>query len=263
VLQTKYGGIKTNKEKIMKTKFSRIIIVLSLMLLVACEKKYDTDGLSTITYYPVFEMTGSSVVFNTLGTPFTEPGIIATSAGSEIPVEVSVVGAFTGYSGTTVNADVADKYLVTYTAENSDGFPNTATRVVWVFNTGDLVTSIEGLYTSTVLRGGASGAQYTDMEYVLIWKKSGNTYGVSDAIGGYYDIGRVYGETYAAQFADIVANSIPENDFTTTTATIPGFGNTVDISGINVDATNKVITWLGAGNFANSNFDVTLTQVQP
>lgn len=246
----------------MKTKFNLIISVLSLMLLFACEKKHETDGLSTITNYPVFEMTGSDVVIVPQGTPFTDPGIKATAAGVEIAVEMSVSGAYTGSAGTAVNSDVADKYVITYTAENSDGFANTASRTVWVVNTGNLTSSIEGLYTSTVLRGGVSSPQYTDLAYILIWKTGNNTYSISDAIGGYYAIGRAYGDTYCAIGTVITANNIGTNDFSTTTSLIPGFGNTIEMSGITVDAGSKTISFLGAGTFANSNFDVTLTQVQ-
>lgn len=262
-LLTKSGGTKTKKEKAMKTKLNLIISVLSLLLLFACEKKHETDGLSSITNYPVFEMTGSDVVIISQGTPFTDPGIKATAAGVEIPVEMNVTGAFTGSSGTTVNSDIADKYVITYTAENSDGFANTAVRTVWVVTTGDLTASIEGLYTATVLRGGVSSPQYTDLEYILIWKTGNNTYSISDALGGYYSIGRAYGDNYNAVGSIITANNIGTNDFSATTAVIPGFGNTVEVSGITVDAGSKTITFLGAGNFANANFDVTLTQVQP
>ncbi|MFH1118448.1 MAG: BT_2262 family domain-containing protein [Bacteroidota bacterium] len=246
----------------MKTKFSLIISVLSLLLLFACEKKHETDGLSTITNYPVFEMTGSDVVIVAKGTPFTDPGIKATSGGVEIEVEINVDGAFTGSTSASVNTDVCDKYVITYTAVNSDGFANSTFRTVWVCNTGDLTTNIEGLYTSTVLRGGVSSPQYTDMAYVLIWKTGDNTYKISDALGGYYSIGRVYGDAYAAIGGVITANNIPANDFSATTSVIPGFGNTVEITDMVVDAANKSISFMGVGNFANANFAVTLTQVQ-
>src|SRR5690606_9235811 len=136
----------------------------------------------------------------------------------------TVRGQFRG--GTTLNTDVDDIYQVTYSAVNVDGFPGTISRTVIVYDNGDLVNSIAGLYRSTVSRDGVLTAQYTDLEYILIWNVSGNEYRISDAIGGYYAIGRAYGNGYAAP-ATIIANNIPANDFTIPNFPVGTFGGTV------------------------------------
>ena len=68
----------------------------------------------------------------------------------------------------------------------------------FVARQGDLVNSIEGVYTSTVVRDNVSAPQYDDMKYVIIKKVDTDTYELSDGIGGYYDLGRAYGIAYAA-----------------------------------------------------------------
>lgn len=248
----------------MKTKFkiTSVLFVFILFAFMACDKKYETADLSTVTYYPVFEVSGAPVLTLEQGTTFTDPGVKATAGGNEVPVSMTVSGVFSGYSGSTVNTDVPDKYIITYTATNDDGFANTTERTVWVAKTGDLVNSIEGLYTSTVVREGNPSPQYEDMEYLIIWKVSGNTYTITDAVGGYYSIGRGYGDDYAAQGGTITVNDISTNDYTTTAGVFPIWGNTMDINDFKVDGGTKTITYNGLGNFGNGHFAVTLTQVQ-
>jgi hypothetical protein len=248
----------------MKTKFKifSVLLVLSLFVFTACEKQYETSDLSTVTNYPVFQMTGASVITIPQGTAYTEPGIKATAGTEEVAVTVSVVGIFSGYKGTDVNTNVPDRYTITYSASNSDGFVNTVTRTVWVAITGDLVNSIEGLYTATIVRNGVSSPQYTDLEYVLIWKKSGNTYSISDAIGGYYALGRAYGDNYMALGMTVTANDIPSNDFTYGgTIGVGAFGGALDMTAFSVNSGAKTIDFTTDWD-AGYTFVVTLTQVQ-
>ncbi|SEI75341.1 protein of unknown function [Dyadobacter sp. SG02] len=180
----------------------------------SCEGDKVTEGISQITFFPDFDYKGEETVFSKCGAAFTDPGVTATEQGQTIPVTTSISALIGGGSPTSVPG-TADRYTVTYTAVNKDGYDATATRTVWQVCTGDLKTSIEGLYTSTVVRSGATGPQYTNMEYVMIRKKPGteNTYQVSDAIGGWYQLGRALGDAYLAPGLEITATSIPKNDF--------------------------------------------------
>jgi hypothetical protein len=239
------------------------LFILSI-LFAGCEKDITTEDVSQITYFANFTVEGESLIYHDLGTPYTDAAVTAEEDGQELPVEVSVSGEITGYSGTTVNTDVMDKYVISYSAINSDGFPAAATRTVVVGKSGDLVNSIEGVYTSSVQRAPAFAAsdQYNDMEYIFITKTGDNTYEISGAIGGYYYIGRDYGYAYAAQGAVITANSIPANDFSITQASIPGFGLDIDITNFTVDPDSKMITFTGAGDFGDGEFHVQLKQIQ-
>ena len=238
----------------------RIIYLLTAVLAFAlsgCEKKY--DELYRTTYYPSFEMTGDEVVFNPFGTNFTDPGIKATEAGKEIPVTTVISGDFFG--GTSFNANAADRYLYTYTATNSDGYAASSSRLVYNVNTGDLVNSIEGLYTSTVVRNKVVNKQYADMKYVMIAKTAANTYVLSDAIGGYYDIGRSYGAAYRAPGMTVTSSNIPGNSFTFGNAEVGSFGGAVTMNSMTVDAAAKTIVFESSWD-AGYTFVVTLKQVQ-
>lgn len=244
-------------------KLKNILFIFIAVLSVSfssCEKEYEDEA--RITYFPNFVMEGEPVVYHLVGTPYTDASVTATEDSKALEVNVSVVGDMAGYKGTTVKSDVVDKYIISYSAKNSDGYEGTASREVLVGPKGDLINSIEGIYVSDVQRGPAfvAGPPYNQMNAIFITKTGEKTYSISDAIGGYYYIGRAYGYDYAAQGAVITANNIATNDFTITKATIPGFGNVVEVTNFQVDPVSKKITFTGTGNFANGAFRVQLTQ---
>ena len=173
-----------------------------------------------------------------------------------------MIGTVQSYSGTEVDADLPNEYLFTYSATNSDGFVGTTGRTVWVVNTGDLVTSIEGLYTSSCKRDGSITAQYTDMPYVLIYKTGVNKYAISDGIGGYYDLGRGYGPDYRATPIEVTAVDIPGNSFTYSgDFGVGAFGGVATMSGFTVDPVAKTISFTTVWDGGPYTFEVTLKQV--
>lgn len=234
---------------------------ISGLFYVSCEDE-STANVSKVTNYPLVTVKGSDPIYIQKGTAFVDPGATATEGGKTIPYTTSISGTYRG--ATKVDTNIIDGYDISYTAVNVDGFSASATRKVWVYNNGDLINSIEGIYTSTVLRGGAGSSQYTDMEYVLIWKNANGKYQMSCGLGAYYDIGRGYGPSYAGTPVIITANNIPANDFTIPNFTIPDFGGTAVMTGFTVNPTTKKITftttWDGS---SNGTFTVTLTQVKP
>lgn len=247
-------------------KYNKLIYILFAALALSftgCEKKY--EDLSKITYFPEFTVEGESEIIQQLGEPYTDGSVTATEAGNPLEVKITVTGEMTGYSGTTVNVDAFDKYVITYSATNADGFNGSVSRTVYVIPpAGDLVTSIEGLYLGNVQRTPAFAvlAQYSDLQYIYIWKTGDNTYEISHAIGGYYSIGRGYGYDFAFQGAVITATDIPSNSFSISQALAPGFGNVVDISEFTVDPINRMISFTGTADFDNGVFHVQLEQVQ-
>jgi len=223
---------------------------------------------STITNYPIMTLKGNSTVFVPLGGPYNDPGIIATENGVPITYTSTAVGIYRKRN--TLDLNIADKYTQTYKATNKDGFSNTITRTVIVYKTGDLVNSIEGVYVSTTKRNNAflpaSQGSSVNMKYVYIWKNTDGTFGVSDAFGGWYDIGRSIGPTSATQ-GGIIAGNIPTNAFT-----FPGnpltneyFGGVANITGLTVDPATKTLTlkcnWI-APPATNYDFVSTLKQEQ-
>jgi len=250
--------------KFYKTK----LIALSLMLaaLSSCDRDLETEGITTkITYYPVFELEGEDEIVIHAGDDFSLPGAVATEQGTEIPISTSITGTYFSGSIDAIDPMMADIYEVSYSAVNKDGYEGSATRVVTILPpAGDFVTSIEGVYTATVVRtpgGGPATADYTDREYLYVAKVGPNTFQISDAIGGYYAYGREYGPTYAATGATVVANNIATNDFTISTSAIVGeFGGVAEITAFEVNAGTKTIkyTTVWDGGYT---FETTLKQV--
>jgi hypothetical protein len=248
----------------MKSLKSTIYIMLVFLLpMTGCEDE-SSAGLSRVTYFPDFTYNGDALVFVEKGTAFDDPGVTATEQGNTIPVDVSASGMYFGE--TSLDTSNPDIYTVTYAATNQDGFEGTQSRTVIVAGQGDLVSDLEGLYTSTVVRNGVSGAAYTDMEYVVIRKIGDNEYELSDGIGGYYDLGRAYGPTYAAQPATFTANNIATNDFTFgPTFAVGTFGGEVELTAMTVNAASKTITFKSvweADATTEYTFNVTLKQVE-
>lgn len=240
-----------------------IIVIISFLALIlaGCGEK-ESANISSITYFPEFAVNGDAEYFLSVGDPFTEPGVTAQENGVDIPVTSSVVGEFFGYSGDNVPTDAADKYIISYSATNSDGYPGSVDRTVWVIETGDLTTSIAGLYTSTIVRNGDVGnPQYTDLEYIMISNNGDGTYNLSDAIGGYYALGRGYGPDYAAAGLVITATDIPSNSFSFNDPIgVGAFGGNLLVTGFTVDAGSGTISFTTDWD-AGYVFEVTLTQV--
>lgn len=240
-----------------------ISILVVTLLLVSCSKD-DSGDVSQITYYPQFTLIGDDVIFVDKGAAFVDEGVIAKEGDTEIPYTTSITGKYRG--GTTIDTDVVDIYQIVYTAVNQDGFSGSIAKTVYVIETGDLVNSIAGLYTSTVTRNGTGGAAYTNMEYVLIWQKPDNTYQISDAFAGWYSIGRAIAGSDTSG-GIIVANNIATNDFTfPATLTNAYFGGVSNITGLTVNpATKKLVmttSWEAPGTPPTPyTFLATLTQV--
>lgn len=246
-------------------------IILTLLfasaLLVSCESDTTAD-VSKVTFYPNITVLGGNPIFVPLGTTFTDPGAVAMAGDTEIPYVTTVKGNYRG--GTSVDTSVADEYSVTYTATNSDGFSANNSRKVIVYKTGDLVNSIEGVYTCTISRNGVTpSAAYQNIKYIYIWKNANGTYEISDAFGGWYQYGRALGYSYITPGGTINAVDISTNTFTFpgNPLTNLGFGGVANITGLTVNAaTHKLVlncAWVAPGTPpTNYAFVATLTQVQ-
>ena len=233
-----------------------ILGFLSLFLTQSCSVD-STSDVSSVTNFAVITLGGPSEFLLHEGDPYVEPGATATENGNNVEVTTQSVGLFTGGS---LDVDTPDIYSLSYSAINSDGFASAAARTVIVAGLGDLVTDLSGLYTSTIVRNGVSGAQYTDIHYILIWKKANGDFQFSDGIGGYYMFGRGYGLNYAAQGATVTVNG--ENDFTFgPTFGVGAFGGNADMTEMTTDSVAKTIDFTTEWD-AGYTFVVHLEQVQ-
>jgi len=245
------------------------IIITSLIvasaLFTACEDTSDSRDVSKITNYPIITVTGDDPFFVPLGTTYEDPGAVAMEGSNEIEVVTTAVGKYRG--GTTLDTNVTDEYQVTYTATNADGFNGTANRRVIVYKTGDLISSLEGVYTCTISRNGITpSAAYQNIRYIYIWKNANGTYQISDAFGGWYEFGRGLGVGYITP-GGTIAGDIPTNNFTFPGNPLSnlGFGGVANIVDVQVNPVTKKIVltcaWV-APPATNYTFVATLTQVQ-
>lgn len=231
----------------------------ALFTISSCNNEPEISNISRITYFPTFVYEGGDFAIIPCASDFEIPQIVATENGQELPLTVVTKGI----SGTVPSVDInkADIYVETTSAVNQDGYAGEVVRTFWVACTGDLVSSIEGLYSSTVIRNGAVNPQYFDMEYVLIRKVGANQYEVSCAIGGYYEFGRAYGSDYRAPGVIVTATDIPSNTFSfSDPVPVGAFGGACTMTSMTVDPATKTIHFTSDWD-AGFAFDVTLTQV--
>lgn len=246
----------------MKIKNIIKIIAVNTTLVAAftsCSSDYDTLGVSDITNYPILEVLGANPALVEAGTSYTDPGVNATEGGQTIDYTTSYKGDYRGASSLDLNTP--DRYTATYKAVNQDGFSATANRQIFVYKTGDFVSSIEGLYESKVVRTPSQGAvsASTALKYVIIWKNANGTYQLTDAIGGYYDLGRAYGVTYAStgltlNYAGGVATVASQPNG------VGAFGGSLVVGNVTVNPATKTIVVPSSWD-SGYNFTVTLTQV--
>lgn len=244
----------------------KVGITMFLLTLFSCSLEPEIH--STVTNYPVMELKGDELIFVPLGSPYNDPGVSATESGTEIPYTSTAVGNFR--HGTKLDTNVADEYTQTYKATNKDGFSNTITRTVVVYKTGDLVNSIEGVYTSTVRRNGSllppSQGSSVNMKYIYIWKNTDGTFEISDAFGGWYSIGR------AIPDSNTLGGTMLAVNMSTNTFTFPGnpltntyFGGVANLKGVTITPSTKTVVvtcdWVAPPNTPYT-FVSTLTQVQ-
>lgn len=139
--------------------YSLLLLFAVLVGFSSCEED-TTDDVSKITTYATFEMTGNEVVSVAKGSTYTEPGIQALEGSN--PLEVSSTIQYspmvtTGFTMAqadyqTVNSVDTNKeglYVITYSATNSDGFPATSERLVFVHPSApDPSVDLSGNYRS-------------------------------------------------------------------------------------------------------------------
>ena len=217
------------------------------------------DDESEVTFLPLITLEGGDVELSCDATSYSDPGAVASAGGKEIELFTNVSGLYFGSN----TIDGADIYSVSYSAFNADSIPATAFRsVFWPPCTGDLATSISGVYTADVVRNGSTSPQYQGLGPVLIRDLGNGVYQISDAIGCYYEYGRGYGTDYAATGMTITANNIPANDFTYDDKIgVGAFGGNLIMTKFSVDPATHTITFTTDWD-AGYVFEVTLTQMQ-
>ncbi|WP_229206247.1 DUF5011 domain-containing protein [Dyadobacter fermentans] len=148
----------------------------------SCEDK-TTEGISSITNYPIITIKGDQWNVVNVGGTFTDAGATATEGGQDIAVKV--VG--------TVDTKTPGVYILEYQAVNKDGFSSVDYRYVGVISAAAAAVDISGKYQRNA---GAFGVS-------TVTRVKGNLY-KTDNVGGvlapaagetvyfyYYDKGKI------------------------------------------------------------------------
>lgn len=199
----------------MKRYIKTMALLLTLAGLASCSK--DTEGLTSITYYPVIELDGPVYDQAVAGVPFTDPGYSATLDGEDITDQVKVV----------TDMDMANPapgyYTISYQAVNADGFSAGATRYVLVSDADDKVS---GYYTTSPDSYLDSGKETYYGGYSIIVVGNGDgKYAVSDLLGGWYSQRAGYGDSYAMQGEVAISDDGTVNLID---SYVPGWGDTAE-----------------------------------
>lgn len=243
--------------------FKLFLYVFSILLglsLTSCEPSVEAPGandVSKATFLPLITLEGGDVTLACDTDTYSDPGAVASAGGQEIELSTSISGLY--YGSSTVNGP--DVYNVSYSAFNADDIPATNFRqVVWPPCSGDLVTSIAGTYTCAMTR--TPGYSTSEIGPIYIKDLGNGVYGISDAIGGWYEFEYGYGPAYAATGFTVTANDIPSNDFTYTDVIgVGAFGGSLNMTSFSVDAGAGTISYTVEWSFGYV-WEITLTPVE-
>lgn len=210
-----------------------LAVVIGSVLLYSCENN-TTEGVTKTTYYVNLELKGESTVELAMGTPYQEPGCIATENGEDVSDKVVIKGE--------VDSNKAGIYYRSYSAVNVDGFAKSIKRTIIIYNPA-ITTDISGTYT--VAPGSYRMMSGTQADFsgftVNISKELPGVFKISDLLGGYYDQGRNYGPDYAMG-GTIGLGS--DNSITAFSGYVPGFGDTYDsLTNGTFDPATSTLTW--------------------
>lgn len=190
-----------------------IIAATSILLLIitstGCKKTLETEGLSRVTAYPVFDY--QDIVPVPLGGTFTPDGS-ATEGGS--PIDVTVAG--------TVDVNTPGIYTITYSATNSDGFDGSADQMVVVYDPS-ITTDISGSYTTAITRTESDGSNprnYSGEANITLIQPG--VFYVDCLLGGTYSIHYGYGNAYAMTGYITLA---ADNSINLSTSFVQGWGD--------------------------------------
>lgn len=108
-------------------------VVLLSVISVACDPDGDSYGVSTITYFPSFELVDGENVVVEVGENFVPNAIVKEGESNLEPTIDS-----------NVDSDVPGIYSVSYSAVNSDGYTGSASQEVVVYDPSIVPTDVSG-----------------------------------------------------------------------------------------------------------------------
>lgn len=218
----------------MKKSIICLVAMLALTLgFTSCEK--ESAGKTKITYYAEITLNGDATMVVAKGTPFVDPGCVATMNGADVTSQVAV--------SSDVDTSISGIYSVVYSIVNADGFESSSVRTVIVL---DITDPVEGFWkvdvanSNRIYKGGAPVAYKGAFEFLII-KRADGYYDVEDLMAGWYAQGAGYGDAYAMKAVIDVAG---DGTISLLDSQVAGWGDSADdLKNAKYDATNKNISY--------------------
>lgn len=162
------------------------ICLVTLLVFTWASCKKDSKGVSFITTYADMELEGPSTLFWQLNEPFVDPGCKASEGDDDLTDQIT--------AKSNVNTAKGGVYSITYSVNNSDGFPASVSRTVIVC---DKNAPLNGYYQSRITRTYAGAVANRGPYSLMVFGVGNNDYYVQDLLGRWYDVGSSYGPAYA------------------------------------------------------------------
>jgi Domain of unknown function (DUF5011) len=135
-----------NLKKTIMRIIKLLLILAAVVPFAGCEKTEKPDntadrvGVSRVTYFPSFTMSGDKYVSVVKGGTFTDPGVTAKEGTADLTVQKSG----------SVDVNTVGVYDIVYSATNKDGFSSSITRTVAVLPSAEQAgVNIAGKYANT------------------------------------------------------------------------------------------------------------------
>jgi hypothetical protein len=236
-----------------------IFSFLVVALLLGCNKADFVDnaqhvGISTVTYYVTFDLTGGTTVVFPKGNAYIEPGFVAKEVDFATQ-EVKTVTSKVKVTG-TVDGNTIGLYTLTYSAVNADGYTSSVERTVIIYDPLAPATDLGGKYKCGIVR--APGGKTFVALNASITKLGPGFFYCSDFFGGFYDQGSgySYGPGYAMTgYFLLNAN----NTITVVTSHIQGWGDSlIALNNAVYNPATNTIKW--DAMYSSYDFAVTLVK---
>lgn len=156
-------------------------MIISLVIFQSC-KKVTTDGDIEVVYFADLQLEGETAMVLNVGDSYEEPGYVASEQGVDITDKVKISGS--------VNTNTPGAYTLTYSVLNSDGYPKSLQRMVFVVPDNLSTEDFSGTY-----KGQRTGRDETESA-TNITSVAGGVFFADDFFGGFYNYVAGYGPTY-------------------------------------------------------------------
>lgn len=153
--------------------------MFSVIFMASCDK--DTTGdVSRVTNYPLLELQGDQFMTIMVGSTFTDAGATATIGSEQITPAISG----------SVDANATGVYVLTYSAENEDGFAASVRRWVGVIDAAAAANDLSAMYQRTAYGSNTTPAGFATWTKIMDGLYTNNNIGgvgagTLDATPGY------------------------------------------------------------------------------